>query len=80
MSKILLETVNLKKTYDHKNGTINLFDNVNINADEVFKKLANKRLILRTLKQYKIPNSLRFTIGNKQVNEYFIKTIKNILK
>ena len=30
MNKILLETVNLKKTYDHKNGTINLFDNVNI--------------------------------------------------
>ena len=56
------------------------FDNVKVNADEVFKKLANKRLILRTLNQYKIPNSLRFTIGNKQVNEYFIKTIKNILK
>jgi len=30
MSKILLETVNLKKTYDHKNGPIKLFDNVNI--------------------------------------------------
>ena len=30
MNKILLETVNLKKTYDHKNGTINLFDRVNI--------------------------------------------------
>ena len=30
MNKILLETVNLKKTYDHKNGIINLFDNVNI--------------------------------------------------
>ncbi len=30
MNKILLETVNLKKTYDHKNGTIDLFDNVNI--------------------------------------------------
>ncbi len=30
MNKILLETVNLKKTYDHKNGTINLFDKVNI--------------------------------------------------
>jgi len=30
MSKILLETINLKKTYDHRNGTINLFDNVNI--------------------------------------------------
>ena len=30
MNKTLLETVNLKKTYEHKNGTINLFDNVNI--------------------------------------------------
>ena len=30
MTKTLLETVNLKKTYDHKNGTIDLFDNVNI--------------------------------------------------
>ena len=30
MSKILLETVNLKKTYDHKNGAIDIFDNVNI--------------------------------------------------
>ena len=30
MNKILLETVNLKKTYDHKNGTINLFESVNI--------------------------------------------------
>ena len=30
MTKILLETINLKKTYEHKNGTINLFDNVNI--------------------------------------------------
>ena len=30
MNKILLETVNLKKTYQHKNGTIDLFDKVNI--------------------------------------------------
>ena len=30
MTKILLETINLKKTYDHKNGIINLFENVNI--------------------------------------------------
>ena len=30
MNKILIETVNLKKTYNHKNGTIDLFDNVNI--------------------------------------------------
>ena len=30
MNKTLLETVNLKKTYQHKNGTIDLFDKVNI--------------------------------------------------
>ncbi len=30
MNKTLLETINLKKTYEHKNGTIDLFDKVNI--------------------------------------------------
>ena len=32
MSKFLLQICNLKKTYDHKNGTINLFKDVNINV------------------------------------------------
>ena len=30
MSNFLIETINLKKTYEHRDGTINLFDNVNI--------------------------------------------------
>ncbi len=30
MNKTLLETINLKKTFYHKNGIINLFNNVNI--------------------------------------------------
>ena len=30
MNKILLETVNLKKKYEHRNGIIDLFENVNI--------------------------------------------------
>ncbi len=30
MNKILVETVNLKKTYQHVNGTITLFDNLNL--------------------------------------------------
>ena len=30
MSKILLETINLKKTYQHINGNITLFDNINL--------------------------------------------------
>ena len=31
------------------------------------------------MEQYKIPNSLRLTIGNEEANEHFIKTIKSIL-
>ena len=56
------------------------FDKAKINSDVAFKKLANKRLILRKMTQYKIPNSLRVTIGNKKANELFIKTIESILK
>ncbi len=53
-------------------------DNAKIKSDEAFEKLANNRLILRKMLQYKIPNSLRFTIGNNKENEYFIKTIRSI--
>ena len=56
------------------------FDKTKINSDEVFEKLANKRLILRKMKQYKIPNALRLTIGNKQANEHFIQSIGSVLK
>ena len=56
------------------------FDKTKINSDEAFEKLANKRLILRKMAQYKIPNSLRLTIGNKQANEHFIQAIESIIK
>ena len=56
------------------------FDKTKINSDEAFEKLANKRLILRKMQQYKIPNSLRLTIGNEQANEHFIQTIGSITK
>jgi len=55
------------------------FDNAKINSDEAFKKLADKRLILRQMNQYKIPNALRLTIGNEESNIYFIKSIEDIL-
>ena len=56
------------------------FDKVKINSDEVFEKLAEDKLILRKMTQYKISNSLRLTIGNKEANELFIKSIEGILK
>ena len=30
MNKILLETINLKKSFEHRNGTIDLFNKVNL--------------------------------------------------
>jgi len=56
------------------------FDETKINSDEVFKKLGNKRIILREMKQYKIPNALRLTIGDEKANAHFIQSIREILK
>jgi len=56
------------------------FNNTKINSEEVFKKLGKEGLILRELSQYKMPNSLRLTIGNKLANEHFMKIIESILK
>jgi histidinol-phosphate aminotransferase len=56
------------------------FDKTKVNSNEAFEKLATKRLILRKMDQYKIPNSLRLTIGNESANEHFIKSINEICK
>ena len=56
------------------------FDETKIDSDETFEKLASRRLILRKMTQYKIPNALRLTIGTKQANEHFIQSIKSIFK
>ena len=56
------------------------FSEIKINSDNVFEKLANKRLILRKMTQYKMPSSLRITIGNAEVNKLFIKSLGSIFK
>ena len=56
------------------------FDKTKINSDEVFDKLVADKLIVRKMTQYKIANSLRLTIGNKEANENFIKSIGSIFK
>jgi histidinol-phosphate aminotransferase len=54
------------------------FGETKINSDEIFEKLANNRFLLRKMKQYKIPNALRLTIGDKKSNELFIEYIRSI--
>ena len=34
MSKILLETINLKKNFEHLSGTVTLFNNINLKIKE----------------------------------------------
>ena len=56
------------------------FNETKINSEEAFEKLANNRLLLRKMTQYKIPNALRLTIGDKESNELFVECIRSIFK
>ena len=56
------------------------FDHAKLSSDVVFRKLADKRIILRKMTQYRIPNSLRLTVGSKKANEHLIRSIGEIFK
>jgi len=76
----VLKEFNIKTNEPAANFFLMNFDKTKINSDEAFEKLATDRLILRKMTQYKILNALRLTIGNKEVNEHFIKSVGSILK
>jgi len=76
----VLNQFNIKTNEPSANFFLMNFDETKINSDEAFKKLAAEKLILRKMIQYKISNALRLTIGNKEVNEHFIKSVGSILK
>ena len=75
-----LKEYNIKTNEPGVNFFLMNFDEAKINSDEAFEKLAADKLIVRKMTQYKIPNSLRLTIGNKEANENFIKSMGSILK
>jgi len=76
----VLRERNIKTNEPTANFFLINFSATKINSDEAFEKLANKRLILRKMTQYKIPGALRLTIGNKEANEHFIQSVGNIFK
>ena len=76
----ILKEYNIKTNEPAVNFFLMNFDETKINSDEAFEKLAADKLIVRKMTQYKIPNSLRLTIGNKEANENFIKSMGSILK
>ena len=75
-----LNEFNIKTNKPAANFFLLNFNDAKINSEEVFEKLAKERLILRKMTQYAIPGALRLTVGNKEANEHFIKTIGGILK
>ena len=76
----VLKECNIKTNKPAANFFLMNFNETKINVDEVFEKLANKRLILRKMIQYKIPGALRLTIGDKEANEHFIKSVGSIFR
>jgi len=76
----VLKEFNIKTNEPTTNFFLMNIDKAKINSDEAFEKLAANKLILRKMTQYKISNALRLTIGNKEANEHFIKSVGSILK
>ena len=56
------------------------FSKSRYSAENVEKKLNNSGIILREMRSYGIKNCLRFTIGNKKENVFFINKMKSIFK
>ena len=82
-------SIKIKKFLENKNINTNKisanfflldFDNCKRSAKYVAKKLEKKRIILRSMKSYKMKNKLRMTIGSSIENKKFIKEINNIFR
>ncbi len=56
------------------------FNECKVSADKFEKKLEDFGIILREMKSYGIKNCLRFTIGNKKENIFFLNKMKSIFK
>ena len=74
MNKILLETINVKKTYEHINGNINLFNNLNLKIRQgdlialIGPSGSGKSSLLHLFALLDDPSNGKILINNKQTN------------
>jgi len=78
--KKFLENKNINTNKISANFFLLDFDNCKRSAKYVAKKLEKKRIILRSMKSYKMKNKLRMTIGSSIENKKFIKEMNNIFR
>ncbi len=78
--KKFLENKNINTNKISANFFLLDFDNCKRSAKYVSKKLEKKRIILRSMKSYKMKNKLRMTIGSSIENKKFIKEMNNIFR
>jgi len=71
-----LDRLNLKYTPSYGNFMLVHFAG---DVQQVFEKAQQKGLILRTVREYGLPNSLRITIGTPAQNKKLIDNLKNII-
>jgi len=74
MSKILLEAINIKKTYEHTNGNITLFNNLNLKIKQgdlialVGPSGSGKSSLLHLFALLDGPSNGKILINNKETN------------
>jgi len=54
--------------------------NVKRDANEVFKQLLKRGIIIRSMVSYKLNNWIRVTIGTEEENRAFIESLKKVIK
>ena len=76
MTKSLIEIINLKKSYEHKNGTIDLFNNVNLKVKKgdlialVGPSGSGKSSFLHLLALLDDPNKGKIFLNTKEVKNF----------
>ena len=63
MTKIFIETQNLKKSYQHLNGDITLFNNL-VSQTEISQLFVLNKIILELLVQLQLEKEINFILKN----------------